>query len=151
MVTIITNNPPPTFPGLPPGLLVAECLYVLATRQAHILFRNNYDVCVRVVMTSTETHPFVTANTLWWQFTLHTRYQLVDCFSVTVLDSDLVVNSVNSRSSDMEVLDMNTNSELWNAAYNYVLMRWTRLGLNCVSVWDASRFRLSVATKSPSR
>ena len=81
LVTIITNNPTPTFPGLPPGLLVAECLYVLATRQAHILFRNNYDVCVRVVMTSTETHPFVTANTLWWQFTLHTRYQLVDCFS----------------------------------------------------------------------
>ena len=62
--SLITNNPPPTFPGFSPGLLVAECLYVLATRQAHILFRNNYDVCVRVVMTSTETHPFVTANTL---------------------------------------------------------------------------------------
>ena len=79
--TIAWCNPLPTFPGFSPGLLVAECLYVLATRQAHILFRNNYDVCVRVVMTSTETHPFVTANTLWWQFTLHTRYQLVDCFS----------------------------------------------------------------------
>ena len=57
LITIITNNPTPTFPDFSPGLLVAECLYVLATRQAHIPFRDNYYVCVRIVMTSTVTHP----------------------------------------------------------------------------------------------